>query len=94
MTQPRIWSAIGLAGAVVAVFGIVLLFLPTPAPTFGWAAYQPLDQTVFLPMLPAPTVIWGTLALAVGLLSAAFSAGFLFGHASGRRPRFPHDVEG
>ncbi|KQP01670.1 hypothetical protein [Leifsonia sp. Leaf264] len=77
----RIWSAVAIAGGIVALIGMIALLVPAPAASFGWFAYQPLDQSVFLPSMSllSPTTIWGALALTVGLLVVAFSAGFLIG---------------
>ncbi|WP_157487945.1 MULTISPECIES: hypothetical protein [unclassified Leifsonia] len=95
MTQPsqqsttppgwfRLWSAVGIAGGIVAVAGMIALLVPAPVPTFGWAAYQPLAETVFLPSpLLTPTTMWGVLALVVGLIVVAFSAGFIVGRRTG-----------
>ena len=80
----RLWSAVGIAGAIVALVGMIALLIPAPAATFGWVAYQPLAETVFLPpALLTPTTIWGALAITVGLIVVAFSAGFLVGRRTG-----------
>ncbi|TFV99668.1 hypothetical protein [Orlajensenia leifsoniae] len=80
----RLWSAVGIAGAVVALIGMIALLIPAPTASFGWVAYQPLAETVFLPSpLPTPTAIWGALAITVGLIVVAFSAGFLVGRRTG-----------
>ncbi|MEL4317697.1 hypothetical protein WJX64_01625 [Leifsonia sp. YIM 134122] len=81
----RLWSAVGIAGGIVAVIGMIALLMPTQQATFGWAAYQSLAETVFVPSLSliSPTTIWGAIALTIGLLVVAFSAGFLVGRRTG-----------
>jgi heme/copper-type cytochrome/quinol oxidase subunit 1 len=69
------WTVAGIviaAGAVVLIVGLL-----TPV-TFGWFAYQPLADAMFVPgtgvFLSRITII-GWVILTIGLLGVAFLAG-------------------
>lgn len=86
----RLWSAVAIAGGIVALIGMIALLIPAPAASFGWFAYQPMSRSIFLPSLSvlSPTTLWGALALGLGLIVVAFSAGVLIG----RRARIVDSV--
>ncbi len=68
---------LGLIGMIV---GAVLLTRPTPA-SFGWTAYAPLSNTVFVPPFVSAGFVLGAV---LGLLGLALTAGWI-GFALGRR---------
>ena len=69
------WTVAGIviaAGAVVLIVGLL-----TPV-TFGWFAYQPLADAMFVPgagVFLSRTTIVGWVTLTIGLLAVAFLAG-------------------
>ncbi|WP_160422484.1 hypothetical protein [Agromyces seonyuensis] len=83
---PRSKLLVGLlvAGGLLVVGGAVLLAESQPAVvgSFGWFAYQPLSESVFVPMLLSPTSIAGWTCLGFGALVLAFAAGLAVGRRS------------
>lgn len=81
----RRWGllVLGLAGMVV---GVILLTRPGPPATFGWTAYAPLTNTVFVPPFVTPSLVFGVLLAALGIALAAGWAGFALGRRTKRAP--------
>lgn len=78
-----------LSIGILALLGIIagvltLLFSQTTTQSFGWFAYAPLSDEVFLPGMKiiGDTQILGLILLAAGLICAAFWAGFKVGKRS------------
>jgi heme/copper-type cytochrome/quinol oxidase subunit 1 len=69
------WTVAGIVNAAGAVVLIVGLLTPV---TFGWFAYQPLADAMFVPgagVFVSRITIIGWVILTIGLLAAAFLAG-------------------
>lgn len=78
-----------LVAGILALAGIIagtatLLFSQTTTQTFGWFAYAPLSDEVFLPGMTilGNTQITGLALLVAGLVCAAFWAGLRVGGRS------------
>ncbi|MBW9111929.1 hypothetical protein [Microbacterium ureisolvens] len=80
------WTVAGIviaAGAVVLIVGLL-----TPV-TFGWFAYQPLADAMFVPgagVFLSPVTIIGWVILTIGLLAVAFLAGRRTARGRPKRP--------
>lgn len=79
---PVVAGALALAGIVAGT--ATLLFSQTTTQTFGWFAYAPLSDEVFLPGMTilGNGQITGLALLAAGLICAAFWAGLRVGRRS------------
>lgn len=88
----RSWGllVLGLIGMVV---GVILLMRPAPA-AFGWTAYAPLTNTVYVPPFPTGTFVLGAALLLLGLALAAGWVGFALGTSLRIRAssRYPSDA--
>lgn len=74
-----LWAGAALivvTGVITIVFGLAA---PQASASFGWFAYQPLANAVFVPGGPAivlsPLTIVGWVVFTIGLLGLAFLAG-------------------
>lgn len=78
--------ALILSGVLVVGGALVILIAPQASASFGWFAYQPLSESVFIPggfiVLTQTVIVRGVLAI-VGLIGLAGIVGF----ALGRRRR-------
>ena len=74
----RRWGllVLGLVGIVV---GAILLTRPGPPASFGWTAYAPLTNTVFVPPFVTPSLVFGVLLAALGIALVAGWVGFALG---------------
>ena len=82
----RQWGllVLGLIGMIV---GELLLTRTTPA-SFGWTAYAPLSNTLYVPSIVTGTLILGALLMALGLALTAGWVGFRLGRRT-KRPGIP-----
>ncbi|WP_345801805.1 hypothetical protein AAIB33_01490 [Microbacterium sp. AZCO] len=66
------------ASAVLVVVGMAMALLAEQQAAFGWFAYAPLSQTVFVPGLGIwPQTVWWLALTGVGLLGLGFGVGWL-----------------
>jgi len=79
----RRWGllVLGLIGMIV---GVVLLTRPAPA-SFGWTAYAPLSNTVYVPPVVGSTFFPGVVLALVGLAVTAGWVGFALGRRTTKR---------
>ena len=76
---PLTVGILSLLGIIAGL--LILLFSQTTTESFGWFAYAPLSNEVFLPGMKilGDTQILGLIFLVVGLICAAFWAGIKVG---------------
>ena len=80
--HPALLVALTLSGVLIAG-GTVLFAVSSQMPvSFGWAAYAPLSDSLFVPggfvVLTQPAIV-GAVAAVAGLISLGAAAGFAFG---------------
>lgn len=82
----RSWGLLVL-GFIGMVVGVILLMRPMPTAAFGWTAYAPLTNTVYVPPLVTGSLVFGVLFGSLGLALTAGWVGFALGrrHAGDRR---------
>lgn len=71
------WGAAALLAVAGVVITVVQLIRATQPASFGWFAYQPIANAVFMPAVTivSPQMWGGIVALVVGLIALAFLAG-------------------
>src|SRR5690606_16560264 len=82
------WLITMLLGAAVGGLGLALALTAPPTASFGWFAYVPLSQSVFIPTSMGGQQFAGVILAATGLLVIGLGAGAWL--LSGRVSRADH----
>jgi hypothetical protein len=93
----RLSVALIILGAISCVIGVVLIPLPDNSASFGWFAYAPLNDTVFVPPsgILTPRSKLGILWALIGVALLAFGSGWAFGlRQTVPRRRVPNEGSG
>jgi drug/metabolite transporter (DMT)-like permease len=93
----RLSVALIILGAISCVIGVVLILLPDNSASFGWFAYAPLNDTVFVPPsgILTPRSQLGILWALIGVALLAFGSGWAFGlRQPAPRRRVPDEGSG
>ena len=84
--MPRMHTAllvVLILSGVLVVGGVVLVAVASQTPTtFGWFAYQPMSDSLFVPggfvVLTQPAVV-GAVVTGAGVVGLSAATGFMFG---------------